>query len=426
MSNLSYIIHYMMNGVKSKLKALFLRLGQFLHTDMRYVLVQGSWLASGQAVNNIVGIFTAIAFANLLPKEIFGMYKYILSIFGIFALSTLPGLEVAVIKTVAEGNENIYKRTVLFRIAWGILGALGTLITGVYYLQNGNPYFGYGFIVAAIAVPFFDPANTYTHILAGKKRFDLQARYYTTTRIISAASIITVIYFTDKLIPLLVAYFFPYIIMGFYFGWHGLKKLNLNNRYDPSVMNYGKHFSIMSLIGMGVNYLDGIIIFQFLGPATLAIYAIALAPINRIQGIFSIVPEIALPKYAEHPIEVIKPILMSKVLRAMIFTTLIVILYIVTVPFLFKIFFPKYTDSILFSQLLALTLIPYPFALVSRLRTAKGTIKALYQYNFIESSVQLATMLFFVSQYGLVGAIIAKLIGTAASVATYTYFAKTL
>lgn len=416
----------MINNVKSSFGTLLQRLGQFLHTDMRYVLVQGSWLASGQAVNNVISFLTAIAFANFLPKEIFGMYKYVLSLFGIFALSTLPGLEVAVVKTVAEGNENIYKRILFYRIAWGFLGALGALITAAYYFQHGNPYFGYGFIVTAIAVPFFDPVNTYTHILAGKKRFDIQARCYTLTRLVSAASIVTVIYFTDQLVPLLIAYFFPYIGMGFYLGWHSLKKLNLNDRYDPSVMSYGKHFSIMSLIGMGVNYLDGIIIFQFLGPAMLAVYTIALAPINRLQGIFAIVPDIALPKYAEHPIEVIKPVLMSKVLKAMIFTTLIVALYIVTVPFLFKVFFPKYLDSIFFSQLLALSLIPYPFALVSRLRTAKGTIKALYQYNFIESSAQLILMLLLVSQFGLMGAVAGKLIGVAVSVATYTYFAKTL
>ncbi|TSC91501.1 MAG: polysaccharide biosynthesis protein [Parcubacteria group bacterium Licking1014_17] len=416
----------MIKALKSKIRLLLLKLSFFLQTDMRYVATQGSWLASGQMLNNLISFFTAIAFANLLPKETFGSYRYILSIFGLFSLTTMPGMESAVIRTVAEGFENVYRKVITRRILWGLAGSLGALITAGYYFSKNNSLLGYACIIIAAAVPFFEPVGTYSHILTGKKRFDIRARYYSYTRLVSAVVIILTILATKSLILLLVAYFVPYIIMGFLLAGPALRRLNLNDKFDESVFHYGKHFNLISLISMGVNYLDGIIVFHFLGPIQLAIFSIAQAPVNRIQSLFGIIPDIALPKYAEKTVEQIKTDIFKKILKATIITGLIVLIYIVSAPFLFKLFLPKYADSVIFTQIVALTIVLYPFILITRIRTAKGSVRALYIYNIAESATQLIVMLVMISQFGLLGAVWGKVFVALVGTGIQFYFIKTL
>lgn len=385
-------------------------LGAFLRTDVRYIAVQGSWLASGQALNNILSIVLTIAFANLISKEMYGSYKYILSLFGLLSLATLSDMGTAVIKTVAEGFEGVNKKVFLLRVKFGLLGTIAALGIAGYYFYHDNALFGYSFILVAIFVPFFDPVSTYNQILAGKKRFDLQTKYYMLTRIVSAASVILALFISKHLLVLLVAYFLPYVVMGLILGPRALRKLDLNNKFDPGTVTYGKHLSLLALISVGVGYLDSIIVFHFLGAAKLALYSIAIAPANRLQSLFGIIPEIALPKFTERPMEDIKENIGHKMLRGMLITGSLVVLYILAVPIFFNIFLPQYTDSIRIAQLYSIHLIWYPLIMISRILSAKGAVKYIYYYNMIGSFVQIGVMLSMIYYFGLIGAVLGRLI----------------
>ena len=329
----------MFNQLELKLKQSLLSIGEFFKTDIRYVIRQGSWLLGGEMINNILSIALIVAFANLISPTTYGIYKYILSIYGIFALFGLSGAGPAIIKSVAEGNEGIFKPALITQMKWSLLGSLSTLLFALYYFYQGNDIFGYCFIIATIALPFFESQNTYQHILAGKQRFDLQTKYYSGTRIISALSLILALFLTKNILIILSAYFFPYIISNIIFGYLALKQVELNNNFDPNALSYMKHLSLISVISFTVNYLDGIIIFQLLGPIQLAIFSIASAPVGRLQSLFGIIPEISLPKYTERPIEEIKEAIINKILKSIPVCAILVGIYIAIVPIFFKIFY---------------------------------------------------------------------------------------
>lgn len=415
----------MLNTIESRLKSALLALGTFFKTDIRYIAKQGSWVVGGEFTNNILSLALTIAFANMLPVATYGSYKYIISVYGIFALFGLSGAGPSVIKTVAEGNENILKPALKTQIKWGLFGSLGLLFVGLYYLTKGNTIFGYGFFIAAIALPFFESLNTYLHILAGKKRFDLQTKYYFGIRTISSLSLIFTIFFSDNILIILAAYFFPYIAANTFFNIKALSKVDLNEKFDPSSIKYMKHLSFINAISFGINYLDGVIIFQLLGPIQLAIYSIASAPSSKIQSLLGIIHEISLPKYAERPIEDIQESIMPKIAKASIISGTIVFAYMALVPFFFKWFLPQYTDAILFAQLFAVPLIWSPLGLLPRVLLAKGATRFIYYNNLIGSTLQLAIMFVSIYFYGLIGAIIGRII---VSIITYPiiyyYFRK--
>jgi O-antigen/teichoic acid export membrane protein len=413
-------IKYISQGMLSKA-------GDFLKTDIRYVVQQGSWLAGGEVINNILSIVLIISFANLLPASTYGTYKYILSIYGIFSLFGLSGAGPAIIKAVAEGHENIFKPALKTQIKWGFLGSLCLILVASYYFLKGNDLFAYSFIIAAIALPFFESLNTYQHILAGKKRFDLQTKYYSGTRIFSSLSLIASLFFTNNVLAILTAYFIPYILANAIFGYLALKKVDLNDSFDPSSIKYIKHLSLVNVIAYAVNYLDGIIVFHFLGPINLAVYSIASAPSTRLQSFFSIIPDISLPKYTERPISEIKASILAKIFKAIPFCLAAFILYAIAVPFFFKWFLPQYIDATWYAILFAIPLIWYPAALLPRVLQAKGATKLIYYSNIVGSALQLGFTFLGLYLYGLFGVILFKIIYSLISyVVFYRFFFKKL
>ena len=416
----------MFNKIKYRTELTLLKIGNFFKTDIKYIAKQGSWMLGGEFINNIIGLVLTISFANLIPVSTYGTYKYILSIYGIFALFGLTGAGSAIIKTVAEGYENVFKPALKTQIKWGMWGSLCLIFVAFYYLFKENSLFGYSFFIAAAALPFFESLNTYLHILAGKKRFDLQTKYYSATRIISSLTLILVLFVSDNVLIILLAYFLPYILSNILFGSFVLKKINLNNKFDPKAITYIKHLSFLNVISFVVISLDGVIIFQLLGPIQLAIYSIASAPSSKLQSLFGIIPELSLPKYTEQPIEEIKKAILPKIFKASIVCATTVIVYVIAVPFLFRWFLPQYMDAIIYAQLLAIPLIWYPLALLSRVLLAKEATKFMFQIGLITSIAQLTIMLLAIYFYGLMGAVVGRIIISIFSYIVIYYYLKRL
>ncbi len=125
-------------------------------TDMIYLAKGGFWLTLGQGVSSVSSFLLAIAFANLLPKETYGTYKYIMSIVSLLAIPTLAGMNTAIIQAVARGYEGSVMPAFKTKVKWGLLGGLASLIlTGYYYFQ-GNNTLAISFLITAVFVPFMD------------------------------------------------------------------------------------------------------------------------------------------------------------------------------------------------------------------------------------------------------------------------------
>ena len=117
-----------------KIYKLLRRSEKYTKTDMVYLAKGGFWLTINQIISISSAFLLSIALANLLPKEIYGQYKCIISIFSILAISTLPGMDTAVTRSIAQGNEGSFKQALKTKMKWGLLGALVSLCFAIYYL----------------------------------------------------------------------------------------------------------------------------------------------------------------------------------------------------------------------------------------------------------------------------------------------------
>ncbi len=382
---------------------------KYTKTDMVYLASGGFWLSVKVFAGAILAFGLSLAFANLLPQATFGEYKYIFSIFGLLALATLPGMGTSVVKAIAQGFDGTASAAFKTKIRWGMLGSLGALAVALYYFIQGNERLAEAFLISAIFLPFVDTLGIFTTILNGKKFFRLSAAYEITVQAISIAVIIATLFYTKNLLLILLSYFLAYTITRFIALRLAIHRHTTNKKVDGSAIGYGKHLSAMEVLGTIAETAESMLLWQFLGPAALAVYSFAKAiPLNMSTALKRIVP-LSLPKFAQRDIASIKKTLLHRMLVMFAGLAVIVLVYIVAAPYIYKIFFPQYIEAIFYSQLYVLTLLLFPKKILGTILNAHGYIKALYINSIAIPIIKLILLVILVPTFGILGAIFSEL-----------------
>jgi len=255
-----------------------------------------------------------------------------------------------------------------------------------------------------------DSFGIYDALLQGKKLFGISTKYFIISQIIAIASLIAALFFTKNLFLILLVYFASWTLLRFIFLKITLKKFSPNQEQDPKTISYGKHLSAMGIIGTIANYLDRLLIFHYLGAAEVAIYSIAIAPPEQIKSLFKSIGTLALPKFAQRTKKEIRGTITKKILKLSLVLIIIIIIYILAAPLIYKIFFPKYLESIWLSQIFSVSLIAVAFLVPYSALQAQAAQKELYFFNFFSSIFQIIALFIGVYFYGLIGVIIARII----------------
>ncbi len=414
----------MIKKLRNKTYNLLRQSEKWTKTDMIYLAKGGFWLSLGQIISAISAFLLAIAFANLLPKETYGIYKYILSIVGILMIPTLSGMQTAVTQAVAQGFEGSLIPALKTKIRWGLLSGLGSMILAIYYYINNNIDLTFSFLITAIFLPFIDAFNLYGSLLNGRKQFRLSAKYNVITQTLSISGIIGVLFFSDNIFLIIFAYFFLNTLLRFVFLKISINKLSLNKNRNPKTIPYGKHLSLMSVISTISGNLDKILLWHFLGASDVAIYAFARAPISQLSAFLKSIITLSFPKLAINSTEAIKKTLPKKMFKFFIIIATGVIIYnILATPF-FKTFFPQYLDSVKYTRVWSLVLLFFPQKLIGATLQAKMQKKELYILSITNPIIQIIMLVILLPIYGIYGALIANLIPYAWNAILQFYFLK--
>lgn len=402
------------------------KISKFLEIDLTYVLGGGSYLTLGNFAAVFANFILAFFFARLLPKEVYGTYSYILAWISVFGIFALPGMDKAVIQSVSNGFESSLILGLKKKIKYGSLGTLAALLLGAYYFYNGNPVLAWAFFVGAIFIPFISSFQIYNAYLIGKKEFKTQTLYLILSQLFIALTLITAIFLTQNIVYLVSVYLLANLIPSFIFFLKTKIIANLKKSTDPKdpgITSFAKHLSLINVVSTVSSYLDQFLAFHFLGPANLAIYTFAIAPPEQIKGLFQSIPDLALPKFSERSEEELKKTIKHKSIILFVFAALVVGTYILLAPWLYKIFFPRYLDSVFLSQIFAFSMLNTPATFIIPALTAHKKIKKLYWFNIVSPAFQILIMTILTPLYGLMGLILARVIArtftTAISLAIY-------
>jgi len=413
-------------GLKNKVYKILRWSEKYIKTDTVYLVKGGSWLSLGQLVSIISGLLLSIGLANLVPKEVFGNYKFLLSIAGILGALTLTGSTQAITQAVARGLEGALKKGFWTHLKYDIF-VVGISLTGaIYYFVNGNTVLSSSLLIIAVFLPFFLSSVLYASFINGKKDFKRNSIYNIVRTIFSTAILLITIYFTDNVVIIILAYYISLTIPVVYFYRRTIKIYRPKTNVDPDTVSYSKHLSLMNVLVPIANHMDKILLFHFLGAAEVAVYAFSTALPNQLRNINKTIGSLLLPKLSNKRISSIKENLAPKMIFFGIVTAIIAILYIVAAPYIYKLLFPQYLESIIFSQVYALSLLFLPLIFFHQTLVAHMKKNQLYILNFTISIIKIILLFVLLPLYGIWGAIYALFITRVANGFMLSYLFKKL
>lgn len=401
----------MLKNIKEYIIKTLRSMEKYTKTDMLYVAKGGFWLGIGQFVASGSAFIMSVAFANLISPESYGLYKFVLSINSLLVITTLSGMDSAVTQAVSRGYEGTMNLGFKEKMKWGVLGSIISFGITIYYFTQGNYILTLCFGVISIFIPFTESSDIYNSLLWGKKLFNIQAKYNIINTLIVLTATTTTLLLTKNIYVILAVYLLAMTIPNFFFISKVKNFYQENNNIDKESLQYGKHLSLIGIISLVTSQIDKILIFHYIGATNLAIYSIAVAPTDQVKGLLKNLNSLAMPRFSQRSSEEIKKNIWHKVGLLTIFISLVVICYIFLLPFIFKIFFPKYLSSIVYSQILSLSLIPVVIAgFLYTVLESKKDENSIYKYNLYGNLFSLIILFPLIYFFGIRGAIASRII----------------
>lgn len=399
-------MHTIIDQLKVKLLSALRWSEKYTKTDMLYLTRGSFWLSLGQGVTILSGLLLSIAFANLLPPEVFGLYRYIIAASAIIGAFALTGMATAVIQAVACGYDGALRAGFFQSLRWSIGTSVLALGASAYYYLNGNLTLALSFIPIAIATPIILSSSLYQGFLNGKKDFRRASFYHAAHKLVHLVALVSTILLTQNPVIIVAVYFATEACITFTLYTLTQYRYPKNTTTDVETLPYSKHLSVMNGLKLIAAHLDKILIFQSLGPISLAIYAFALAPITQLRGIDKTLAAIALPKLSERSFNELQQTLPRKVLLLSLLMGLLATIYALLAPYIYSFVFPQYLDSVRYSQVFAFSLLFAPHILFVKALVAHKRTSSLYILNSSIPIVQILLLLILLPVTGIWGAII--------------------
>lgn len=393
--------------------ALLRLLERYTRTDVSYLAKGGFWLAADQIVTGLAAFLLSIAFAHFVSKDAYGTYRFLIAAFWTLTAFTMTGLPTAMGQAVARGQEGTFRASLGWSIRWGIPLGFIALGIGAYYALEANWMLAGGFFVIALVGPFMQAAYLSGSYLVGKRAFRANTLYGIVFAAVPPTALFAVMLATNNPIALTFTYLASTVAVGFVLTAVLLARFRPNADVDPKFKSLGGHFSAMGLLSTLAAQVDKLVVYHYLGAVDLAVYAFATAVPEQLRSIFGSVSTLAMPKFVARPLHEIRANFWGRLWLYTALMALVAFAYLLIAPLFFHLFFPAYAEAIPYSQVYALALIPIGSILPITLLQAREAKRELYILSIVSPVGQILALIILTSTYGLMGAVVARILGRA-------------
>lgn len=403
----------MLSPLKHRVSSLLRWSERYTHLDMVYFASGSFWGMFGQVVSSILAFGLTLVFANYLSQEVYGTYRYLLSLAGLLNVVTLTGMSQAVAQAVAVGKEGVFRISVRYQLKWNLLLMLILVLLGSYYfLQENFEYTGALFILA-VTTPLSAAFNTWGAYLGAKREFRLITLYGIGSTLIYAGGMLAAVFWSGASFVLVAAYATTTTLANILFYFLTVKRFNPPLETDghaTETFRFGRHLTFVGLMGPIAGQIDKIILNHFWGAAPLAVYAIATAVPDRIIPLFKKVVDVGFPKVAMKTPQEIDETFYLRIGQGLLAGFVIGGAWAVVAPYFFTYLMPQYLEAIPYAQLLGLTFIfALPNRYVTVLLNSQKMIRRIYANSSIVNILRISLYLVLGIQGGVLGLIWAQI-----------------
>ncbi|MBX4181447.1 oligosaccharide flippase family protein [Candidatus Parcubacteria bacterium] len=397
-----------MTSLKDKVYSLLRRSEGVFKTDMVYLAKGGFWITFGQVFSNILSLGLLIAFANFLPKETYGLYRYILSLASVLNVFTLTGMNNAVARSVASGDEGALRSSVRYQLKWNVIMLLAFWTLSGYYFLHHDQLFSASFFILGLFVPATLAFNTYGSYLEGKKDFRSASIFNILSTFIYVLGAFAALFIKGEVIWLILAYALTTFFTTYVFYKITLRRFHPPLHTSGEAITYGRELTFIGFVDPIASQLDKILLTHFWGPAQLAVYALAMAVPERAISLIKNWVGLGFPNFASKTAKELNHLFYTRIIQGLIVGILCFGMYMLLAPYLFAYLLPKYLDALPYSKILALSFIfAIPNRYVSLLLVSQKFSKTIFINSIIQNVIKISLYLILGISGGITGLVLA-------------------
>lgn len=276
------------------------RCNRIIGLDLSYFFKSGLIVAIRYGALSLLGLALTIGFARLGSKEILGQYQTILAVLGIVSLFSLPGLNMAALKSVASGNDKAVIQAVKLSFFGALLGVPILLCYAAYsFFISRDVTFAHAAIIGSALFPFYYALNTWYVFYEGRSQFFPVAWRTIALNGVVTISLLTALFLQADLVILLFLFLGIFTMANSYFFYEVYRKIasTPGNTEGPALdVRYGFYVTLQKFVFSLTENLPTILIAFFFGFEMLAVFQISFFFISAISGFLSGLSATYLPR----------------------------------------------------------------------------------------------------------------------------------
>lgn len=275
----------------SEKQPLFSRMSQLVGLDIRYFLGAGIIVSSRYIIISLLGLVLSVGFARLGSKELLGQYQTILAFLGVVSVLSLPGLNMAALKSVVEGNVVAVPQAVRFSLLGALFGVPVLLLyAGYNFFLTQDLTFAGAVIFASMLFPFFYAFNTWYVFYEGRSQFLPVAWRTIALNALVTVALLGALYGHKNVIILVLLFLGINVVLsgGFLFEVsRSIKKSFPQGTSGRLDVRYGISVSLQKFVLSLAENLPVILISFLFGFEEVAVFQIAFFFVSAVAGFLS-------------------------------------------------------------------------------------------------------------------------------------------
>lgn len=233
------------------------------------------WSNLNQGVITVSALALSIIFTRLGTLGLYGQYLFVLAMFGLFSIISIPGVRTVIFRTTSQGYDSVYRKATTFSFLLSLLGIPLLVAAGVFVYLFKTRILGISLIVFALFFPFMESLQNWMPFLKGRSEFRKLAFYNLVKILISLIAVTLSIIFTENIIVILAAYFL--VNSGFNILYHFQSvRLLRDDKLDPEWKRQSYALTIMGLSSIIFGRVDVVLIGSLLTYEQVAIYGLVM------------------------------------------------------------------------------------------------------------------------------------------------------
>lgn len=391
-------------------------LSQWAGIDAAFYSRAVFWNGIAYATQVIRGICTTFLLARLLDPVSFGRFRYIIAIYSIAGIFSLPGLHTSISRGVAKGDEIIVKPAMRLMLRGSIVSAILLFCSAAWssfvaHEQN----VAYGLIIAAISIPFCVVGNTYSSVLVGQQKVRTLSLFTIINNLVFAFLFVTALWIKPSFLFTLACFFGIDATLRTILTWRVVRTLTEHGEAKTH-LELGKHLSAITII-QGIAYqIDQLLVQWVGGYKTLASYSIAMLIPEQLKDFINSFSSLILARFSQQKAsEKTAAAARRHYWTVAGIAAFGVIAYIAVTPFAIPLIFPQYKDAVLPSIIYSIGIIGINTMVGVSYAQAHHHLKQLWRFYTGSIAIQITTNLALIPFFGGWGAVVSKTITRLAS-----------